>query len=164
MTTQSPKQKERSTMPTTIPTTPSTASRSLALSHASDIHNEIFRIAGLVDSLLVHGSYGHATMEFIDGFRGIAPSGTNWLYEWWLSQVQTTTLTMAVHAHEDDDHALDVPLEWLASYRAMYLACFGTDTGFLRILLRTADVQRLDNDVYAAMILLCQSLSREAEK
>lgn len=113
------------------------AKRDAALAFTYDPHREMYRVIGVVDSALRFGSYGSATVEFVEGFDALTPKVGNFLYEWLLAQVQTAVLNIAVSVEEGDDHALDIPLEQLASYRAMYLGCFGSDTGYIRILLRT---------------------------
>lgn len=151
-------------MSTTTPTARTAdraAKRAEALAFVNNPLREVLRIAGVVDGMLSRGSYGSATVEFIEGFDRLSPKDANLLYEWLMSQIQTVVLTMAVFAHEDDDHALDIPLKRLASYRAMYLSCHGTDIGFTRILLRTADSLRLNNDVYAALVLF--SVAKESQ-
>lgn len=153
-------------MSTTTPTARTAdraAKRAEALAFVNNPLREVLRIAGVVDGMLSRGSYGSATVEFIEGNDRLTPKDANLLYEWLLTQIQTAVLNVAVLAEADDDHALDIPLECLASYRCMYLGCYGSDIGFTRTLLRTADSLRLDNDLYAALLLFSITMGKREE-
>lgn len=136
-------------------TTTTTAPRSATLASASETHREIYRIVREVDGALLPGSWCLASSKFFHGFDRLDAGQANWLFQWLMVQIQTAVLMLATHTENDDSAAL--ALDYLGSYRDMYLDCYGSENGFLRLVLRTADTLRLDNDVYLALLYHAQS-------
>lgn len=145
----------------TTTTTTSTAPAEPAKRYAvNNPLREVIRIIGVVDGMLHRGSYACAVDEFLVGFDRLEPMQANALHEWLTIAVESAVLTITMLEDED---AIEIPLKLLSAFHPMYLGAYGSDIGFTRLLLRSADSLRLDNDVYAALLLFSITVTKGAE-